>query len=532
MAIHHFSGRHPAIKDCREKCTSILDWLQRNSDIKPQSDECALNMERHASAGRRSLLAASTAGAFSVIVYAPLAARRSAWSDDFPLLFDRSMTKVVADGRPVLAIVNSLIFGAADNIAGLAASRLIGVAGIACLVAYLTWYLLRTGWPPLIATLTGCSIGLLPPFHAYAGWASVFSFPWVMLLGAVAGQLWVESRQEKHRSKAVLGFLGMTISLLAYPPAAMFCWVPLGIRLMSRPDPPRAAVSDAGRLGLLILTAGPVSLLIARLSMVVVGVSPHSRFNFIDSLPEVADKLRWFVSRPPAIAVRPFMISSPSDAVGLLTAAPVLVLIVVGVTLRYEGSIGRRLFSLTVVGGVAVMTMFSHLVAAENQTEFRYMAGLIVLTWVALILAGREIASRALSGLITPKVGEIICAAALVVVVVVATAAAHRNVDQVFIRPAEVKEEYLLERLESFDPVRHNRILVIDAEGDWPSRDNLGIYSVRTDLAHSWVIEPNVRLLLTQLHGDTVQPEIVIGKAADSGPGDLILDLRPLVGRF
>jgi hypothetical protein len=129
-------------------------------------------------------------------------------------------------------------------------------------------------------------------------------------------------------------------------------------------------------------------------------------------------------------------------------------------------------------------------------------------------------------------VGEIICAAALVVVVVVATAAAHRNVDQVFIRPAEVKEEYLLKRLESFDPVQHNRILIIDAEGDWPSRDNLGIYSVRTDLAHSWVIEPNVRLLLTQLHGDTVQPEIVIGKAADSGPGDLILDLRPLVGRF
>jgi len=478
------------------------------------------------------LFAASTTCAFVVGVYGPLAIRRAAWSDDFPVLFHRSMTKVVADGRPVLAILNSLVLGTAENIAGLAVARLLGVAGIACLVAYLTLYLSRIGWPPLVATLTGCSISLLPPFHAYAGWASVFSFPWVMLLGAVAGQLWVESRRRRHPAEAVLGFVGMIIALLAYPPAAMFCWVPLGLRLMSRPDPPRVAVSDAGRLVLLILTAGPVSLLIARLSMAVVGVAPHSRFNFVDSFPEVADKVMWFVSRPPAVAARPFMISSPSDAVGLLTAAPALVVIVVGLFLRYEGSIGRRLASVAVVGGVAVMTMFSHLVAPDNQIEFRYMAGLIVLTWVALVVAGREIAGRALSGLATPKVGEFVCAAALVMVVGAATVSARRNVDQVFIRPAEVKEEYLLEHLEGFDPARHSRILIIDAEGDWPSRGNLGIYSVRTDLAHSWVIEPNVRLLLTELYGDTVRPEIVIGAAADSGPGDLVIDLRPLVERF
>ena len=195
--------------------------------MKPQSNECGLSMERHTSSGRRSLLAGVLAGTFAVVVYGPLVIKRSAWSDDFPLLFDRSMTKVLADGRPVLALANRLVLGSTESIAGLAVARLIGLAGIACVVAYLTKYLLRSGWPPLTAILTGSSIALLPRFHAYAGWASVFSFSWVMLLGAVAGQLWVESLRKRQWWKALFGFLGMTTALLAYPPAAMFCWVPI-----------------------------------------------------------------------------------------------------------------------------------------------------------------------------------------------------------------------------------------------------------------------------------------------------------------
>ena len=500
--------------------------------MKSKSDEYALNMERPAPAGPRLLLTASIAGAFAVVVYVPLVIKRSAWSDDFPLLFDRSMTKVLADGRPVLALANRLVLGSTESIAGLAVARLIGLAGIACLVTYLTKHLLKSGWPPLTAILTGSSIALLPPFHAYAGWASVFSFSWVMLLGAVAGQLWVESLLKRHWWRALLGFLGMTAALLAYPPAAMFCWVPFGLRLMSRPNSPRSAATDACRLGVLVVAAGSFSLIIARLVMAVLGVTPHSRFHFVDSLPEITDKMAWFVSRPPAVAARPFMISSPSDAVGLLTATPVLAFILVGLFLRQEGPLKQRFSLLGIVGAAAVMTMFSHLVAPENQTEYRHMAGLIVFTWVALVLAGREIANRVLCRLFAPQVGEIICASVLVLVIGAATVSARSNVDQVFVRPAMIKEEYLVEHLEGFDPILHNRILIIEPPDGWPSRRNLGIYSVRTDLAHPWVIKPNVRLLLTELHGDTANPEIVVGKAADSGPGDLILDLRPLVQRF
>ena len=110
---------------------------------------------------------------------------------------------------------------------------------------------------------------------------------------------------------------------------------------------------------------------------------------------------------------------------------------------------------------------------------------------------------------------------------------ARQNVEQVFLRPAEVKEEFLVEHLQGFDPSLHRRIVVIDAAGSWPSRRNLGIYSVRNDLAHPWVIEPNVRLLLTEKFGDTIDPEIVVtAEPTERRLYDYVLDLRPLVKLF
>ena len=303
--------------------------------------------------------------------------------------------------------------------------------------------------------------------------------------------------------------------------------------MISRPSSPRAAAADSCRLGLLVVMAGSVSLLIARTSMAVLGVEPDGRFHFIDSLPELADKLHWFASRPPAVAARPFFISSPSDIAGLLTAVPVLLVIVAGLLLRYEGRFRDRLASMVIFAGVATMTMFSHLIAPENQTEYRYMAGLIVLTWVALVLAFREIGGWALARIGNSRHREPMCVLVLAAVVGIASVSARQNVEQVFLRPAEIKEEYLVEHLQGFDPSLHTRIVVIDAAGNWPSRKNLGIYSVRTDLAHPWVIEPNVRLLLAEKYGDTINLEIVVtAEPTERRQHDYVLDLRPLVKLF
>jgi hypothetical protein len=290
---------------------------------------------------------------------------------------------------------------------------------------------------------------------------------------------------------------------------------------------------DARRTGLLVALSGSISLLIARLTMALLDIQAEPRFQFIDSIPDLVEKARWFATRPVGIAARPFLISSPSDVVGLFTTIPVLIFLSFGLLLRFEGTIVRRLASMVVLGLMAALTMLSHLLSIDNQVEYRFMAGLIVVTWIALVVAGRELLSWTLTrfgiGIDTALVGVL----AMSLVIVPATVAALRNVNQVFVRPAVIKEAHLLEQLSGFDPEQHHRLIVIDAPGSWPTRQNLGIYSVRTDLAHSWVIEANLRLLLAESFDFDVTPEIwVVDEPSDPRTGELVVDLRPLVSRL
>ena len=122
---------------------------------------------------------------------------------------------------------------------------------------------------------------------------------------------------------------------------------------------------------------------------------------------------------------------------------------------------------------------------------------------------------------------------ALLAVIGIGAVKASSNIDQVFVQPSQIKEHYLLERLSDFDHERHYRIVVIEPPEGWPSRENLGIYSARTDLAQPWVLGPNIRLLLAERDGPDGYPPITIVKApTEPKPGDYELDLRPLRALF
>ena len=468
---------------------------------------------------------------FGFAVYAPLALQRSAWGDDFPLLNNpRHVIDIsVDDGRPVLALVNWLILGSVETIGGLVFPRILGVVGIAFFLAYLTRLLQGLGWSPMSALLVACSSGLLPPFHEYVGWATVFSHPWVMLLGAWTGLTWVDAIRSRRWPGALLSFFGFLVALLTYPPAAMFCWAALGIRLVSQSSPARRSVANLCTMGFLVATAGTASLVVGRIAMIVLNVEPAARFQIVDSFSELGQKLLWFSTHPPAVAARLFLIGSPSGLATLLTAGPVLLVIVGGLFLRYEGSPSRRLVSLVVLALPVALTMSVHLISTDNQIEYRFMGGIIVLVWVYLLTAVRG----AWEGLASqkPQLFQYRCVGnvALLVVVGGGVAMAITNINQVFIEPSRIKERYLVEQLSDFDYERHLRIVVIEPSDGWPSRDNLGIYSARTDLAQPWVLEPNIRQLLVEHHGPHRRSPVAIVRAPiEPKVDDFELDLRPL----
>ena len=465
-----------------------------------------------------------------IIVYAPLAGRRSAWSDDFPMLLDHEhlLTSSVDDGRPILGLINRLVIGSVDTIGGLAVPRLLGVLGIAMLAGYLADRLQRLAWSHWSASLLACSIVLLPPFHGYAGWATAFSYPWLLLLAAWTAEKWADAIDRRLWLRATFAFVGFLMVMLAYQPAAMFCWAMLGIRQASIPTGIRRFLRDGSIVASLVAGTGAVALVLGQVVMTALDVSP-TRYRVVDSFPELIDKVIWFIGHPVAVAARPFLISSPGGVETVLTAGPIILVVVVGLFLGRPGSIMERSVAVVLLMGVAALSMSMHLISVDNQIGYRFMAGIVVVVWVYFAVGVRAtqvtLRDRQPFFRLMPAIGVPL----LVVIVSVGAVLARTNVQQVFVRPSEVKEAYLVDHLVEFDPESHDRIVVRQPVDGWPSRENLGIYSVRTDLAHGWVIEPNLHLLLAERSGYHGRVEILVTTGSvGTGPRDFILDLRPL----
>jgi hypothetical protein len=87
--------------------------------------------------------------------------------------------------------------------------------------------------------------------------------------------------------------------------------------------------------------------------------------------------------------------------------------------------------------------------------------------------------------------------------------------------------------LNGFDPERHTRIVVLNDQSLWPSTRKLGIYSTVSDLAHPWVVVPNIRLLLVEQSFEAGDVQVdVITSEDESEPTDLVVDLRPYAERL
>ena len=332
----------------------------------------------------------------------------------------------------------------------------------------------------------------------------------------------------------VAGALGQAASLLFYPPLAMFGWGFVAMRSLVCRLRLQRSLREMAAFGLLLGAVGTVTLVVGRLAYFLVSAEFVGGDRLIDSAPQAIDKIVWFITHPVAVVARPFVIASPGNLEAFATAGPVLVLVAVGLHMRQQGSVVERIGSLTVLGVAAALTMFFHLIASDNQIEYRFMAGLTVVFWVYCVFAVQEYGSIIgikvekiweKGALLIPKMGLVL----LTIVVVGSGWLAYKNVEQVFVEPSRVKELFLIAALEDYDPDSYERIVVINGDGIWPSRENLGVYSTRSDLSHPWVPESNVRQLLRETgrwRSDGIIE--VVGAARRVQEGDYVVDLRLL----
>jgi hypothetical protein len=448
--------------------------------------------------------------------------------------------KLLSDMRPVAALVYSLVLRLVDNISDLSLLRLLGVIGIAFFAGTVQRLLKTWGVRSIHAVPIAISVGLLPGFHQVAGWATTFHLGWLFMFGGLAGIWWLKGLSEGHNTTAAFGFVGMVTTLLFYPPAAMFCWGLLGVRTALKPIGTRAMVRDLGRLAVLIGVATVAALAIAEATNQILDVQRSARIAVISTVPDAITKVVWFVKHPIGTAARPFLLSSPTDAVALATAGPVLIITAAGLFLRQQGRALDRIAATALLLIYLALTMATHLVSTENQIEYRYMIGITVTMWLYFLIALNQLRQVALARLNSrrkstknrsPSARLIVLL--LTFVILGAAWSAQTNINQVFVEPFQSKEVHLKQALEPFDPSVHPQILVLNKQSLWPSRLKLGIYSTVSDLAHPWVIEANIRLLLKEggIESATIPIDVVAPELTAVRKG-LTIDLQPYAKRL
>lgn len=475
-----------------------------------------------------------------VAAYLPLAARRSAWSDDYPMVLSGFNDKLLSEMRPVAALVYSILLHLVDDIAGLTLLRLFGVAGIIFFAGTFERLLETWGVRSTLAVPIAISVGLLPGFHQVAGWATTFHLAWLFMFGGLAGIWWLKGISEGHQATLAFGFVGMVITLLFYPPAAMFCWGLLGIRTALRPIGARAMVRDLGRLAILIGLATATAFAIAEAINQILDIPSGARLAIISTVPDAITKLVWFIKHPIPTAARPFLLSSPTDAIALVTAGPVLIITATGLFLRQQGKVLDRIAATVLLLTYLSLTMASHLLSTENQIEYRYMIGITVTMWLYFLIALNQLRTVALTrrfsrhkSTTTRLPSNRLIMMLFTFVILGAAFSARTNINQVFVEPFQSKETYLRQTLEPFEPGVHRQILVVDEQSLWPSRLKLGIYSTVSDLAHPWVIEANIRLLLKEKGIEAVSiPIDVVGPKHTATKTSLTVDLQPYAKRL
>jgi len=480
------------------------------------------------------------AGLALLVPYLPLALQRSAWSDDYPMLFRSSSAKHLSDMRPLGGLINTVMFGFVDDIDDLRFLRLVGVIGIAVFAGLLAQLAQSWGMRPIYSALVAISVGLLPPFHAAVGWATVYKLAWIPILGGLAGLVFLRGWFENRRRLIAFGFLGTVVTFLFYPPATLWSWGLLGIRTAMRPTSVRRMLRESGLLAALLAGSALVALTIALVVNQILDVQTDSRVLLVSTLSGAITKISWFARFPIGVAARPFLVSSPTDLQAILTAGPVLAVTVTGLYLRQKGSALNRVAATILLLAYLCLTMGMHLVVIESQIEYRYMVGITVTMWVYLLIAAHQLLKVVLDRLSSRHrstkeavVPVWLITMLMVVVILGAVRNTRTNIDQVFVEPFKSKETYLNQELERFDLEMHHRIVVLNDQSLWPSTRNLGIYSTVSDLAHPWVAVPNIRLLLIEqgLEAADVQVDVITSED-ESEPSDLVVDLRPYAERL
>ncbi len=443
----------------------------------------------------------------------------SAWSDDYPAVYDPSGTALHAtkDARPLAGLLIYLGFNVGQGLTALLTVRILGLIGLILLSDLVLRELLKKELSYKIA-VASCIAFTLPAFQFWAHWGMLFTAGWAAYF-SVLGFVKIS---KSGRSSLLIGLLLVTTSWLIYPPVSFFVVVfVFSLSLVSQNNLLLMSKSLIKACGYLI-SGGLIGTFSSLIFLYAIGVSRNARVSIV-AFSDLPEKAVWFFTRPFLLSFRPFLIDSPTPGLMALQVSFSVGLLFLLAYLHYR-SAGYSAKILSLVFTNLVVCLLPLLIVRQNQIDLRLISGnswLYLFLIVYFGLSAVEKNSKSWVGLRY----EYLLAISILMIGFFTVNDRYLS----FIHPIYSSNQIFFEKeLQLCNSTQlKNGVEIVRRSSSWPSKPLLGLYSQSTDLESEWVPVLALQNYFESTNQDSYGKIVLVDQSSNSEACKVFLDKFP-----
>lgn len=459
------------------------------------------------------------------------------WSDDWAIYWDTNssgtevMNATVSNGRPILGWLLKGAYSSSFLLNHLVILQFISIAGIYLLGIAIYSKMRAARFSKSISLILVLGVGLLPGFQEYVYFISCFAYSWTCLFGFLSYSLFTSHRL----SLKFLGIFLLTLSFLIYPAGAMFFFLAFYIDYLESLDISmslfrlirKVQINFYGFLLSILLT-----LLCALLTSRILGIESAARVHFIDTVALTQLKLEWIATRLFVSEFRIFSTVSPTPIQAVLEFCLIFIPISIALLAPLGELNSRKFGQYILIILLPLLGALPNLVISENQFEYRTLTATYTMAFLMWLVAARRLLEfvRGLKPhgfairLLAKK--PIILLALLLIAVQFHQTQTDSN--RLWISPSFVRDAITDRTIENAKVLPPSTVCLVIPSGAYSQIPRMGIYSLKSDLASSWVPDPYIRTKLEMKSIDFLGTVAVVKSTNECQEDSLMFDYSKL----
>jgi hypothetical protein len=424
------------------------------------------------------------------LIYFPLILKEQIFSDEYDLLGSgNSLAEhIKKDGRPAGAMVYKIMALIVDAPQDLFILRLTSLISAIVLLKMLSRKFQKIENSKMHQAILVSSI-FLPTFVLYIFWGMLSYFMIAVTLSFISFELW---SSEENR-KRILAVIIQITAILVYPPSAFTTFALMGVLYLFSSESISESVRNIGKWIIFTCISGVIAISIVLLDTKLNDFSLNTRVKTVQ-LNDLPEKIIWIFTRPFLISTRLFDIRSPSSFEALFSFTIFALVLFAGLKIRFVHAkliLVKVILFLTTI----LLSLAPIILSSDNQFDYRLILGPSISMFLALGFCLIEIAkvidSKSRLGI-----------ALLLSVFTFGVFSMHSHSSKLFLEPYEIKMKLISDSVKvCFEENRSPQsISIIGKNQVFDQRKNLGLFSMKTDLASSWVPIPSFEWAIFENH--------------------------------